>query len=136
MSISLRFTDRGDGGAIGPTGPELSSIDREKSCFRLKFIMPGVYMFDCSKYPAIGGMTSASWLPTGLGAGLARYCGEMQGATSWTRIALPGVRIKLLRNGGEHGAETVGGGPQIGPERAARLVGGERPRGDPADLRF
>jgi hypothetical protein len=42
MSIIFRFTERGDGGALGPTRPGPSAIDREKSCFRLKFIMPGV----------------------------------------------------------------------------------------------
>jgi hypothetical protein len=42
ISIIFRFTERGDGGALGPTRSGPSVIDREKSCFRLKFIMPGV----------------------------------------------------------------------------------------------
>jgi len=42
MSIIFRFTERGDGGAFGPTRSEPPSIDREKRCFRLKFITPDV----------------------------------------------------------------------------------------------
>jgi hypothetical protein len=42
MSIIFRFTERGDGGALGPTRSEPFSIDRENQRFRLKFIMPAV----------------------------------------------------------------------------------------------
>jgi hypothetical protein len=42
MSIIFRFTERGDGGALGPTRSEPFSIDREKRCFRLKLITPSV----------------------------------------------------------------------------------------------
>src|SRR4051794_11694240 len=96
MSIIFRFTERGDGGALGPTRPEPSSIEREKSCFRLKFIAPQRRASDRSKYPAIGGITSASWLPArALGYLWLVIVAQTKPATSWTQTALRGVRVGL-----------------------------------------
>jgi hypothetical protein len=55
MSIIFRFTERGDGGAIGPTRPEPSSIDRENQRFKLKFIMPAVTSLIVANIPPFAG---------------------------------------------------------------------------------
>src|SRR5471032_1504749 len=94
MSIIFRFAERGDGGAIASTrsGP---AIDRENNRFRLKFIPPNGYIVFCSNFPAIRGITSASWLPAGA---LDRLClpivARTPAATSWTQTAPSGVRVK------------------------------------------
>src|SRR3979409_1397394 len=90
MSIILRFAERGDGGRTTP-GP--SCMDREKSCFRLKFIMPSGYILDRSKYPASRGMTSASWLnPVPV-----QHCGADAHCDIMDPAAAPGVRVGMQR---------------------------------------
>jgi 4a-hydroxytetrahydrobiopterin dehydratase len=86
ISNIFRFAERGDGG-LTTSGP--SSIDREKSCFRLKFIMPGGYILNRSKFPATRGITSASWLnPVPV-----RHCGAEAGCDIMDPAAVPGVRV-------------------------------------------
>jgi hypothetical protein len=84
MSIIFRFTERGDGGALGPTRSEPSSIDREKRCFRLKFITPSVMTLIVANILPLAGLhLRHGYQPKGLWAGfgplLARYCGADEG---------------------------------------------------------
>jgi hypothetical protein len=80
MSIIFRFTERGDGGALGPTRPEPSSIDREKSCFRLNSSCPVLRLKIVANILPLAGLhLRHGYQPSGLCAGfgppLARYCG-------------------------------------------------------------
>jgi hypothetical protein len=96
MSIIFRFTERGDGGAVGPTRSGRSAIDREKSCLRLTFIAPALRLKIVAKFLPLAGLH----LRHGYQAGaLGRYwpviVAKTEPATSWTQTALRGVRVGL-----------------------------------------
>jgi hypothetical protein len=80
MSIIFRFTERGDGGAFGPTRPEPSSIDREKRCFRLNSSRPALrLMIAANILPLAGLHLRHGYQPKDFGPLLARYCGADEG---------------------------------------------------------